>query len=113
MTLLEKLQAAGLPAISVNEETGAITMGAMTPEQEVIYDDIILEHYQPEAYAEKQERETNAVDFSNEFQIRIARLTQIATVAKPSPFSQADIGNMFDAIQDMARNQRAILKRIK
>jgi hypothetical protein len=49
----------------------------------------------------------------NEYQERIDRLTQIATVAKPSPFTQADLGEMFDAIQDLARNQRAILKRIK
>ena len=112
MTLLEKLQAAGLPVISA-DESGACTMGDMTDEQGDLFQRILIEHFNPERYAELLEREANAVDFSAEFQARIDRLTQIATVAKPSPFSQADIGNIFDALQDMARNQRAIMKRVK
>jgi len=88
-------------------------MGAMTPEQDELLQNIILEHFYPIAYTDKIERKTNDTDFKTEFQNRIDRLTQIATVAKPDPFTQADLEAMFDAIQDMARNQRAMLKRIK
>ena len=112
MTIFEKLQSAGLPVVSA-DESGAISMGAMTPEQDEMFQNIILEHFNPTAYADKIERKENDTDFQTEFQNRIDGLTQIATVAKPTTFTQADIGAMFDAIQDMARNQRAILKRIK
>ena len=112
MTFYETLQSAGLPVLSA-DESGACVMGDMTPEQEALFQRIVTEHFHPERYAELLEEEANNTDFKTEFQNRLDRLTQIATVAKPSPFSQADIGNMFDALQDMARNQRAIMKRVK
>jgi len=112
MTIFEELQNAALPVISA-DESGAISMGAMTPEQENLYNDILLSYFNPTEWTKVQEVRANDTDFKTEYQNRIDRLTQIATVAKPDPFTQADIGAMFDALQDMARNQRAMMKRIK
>lgn len=51
MTILQELQNAGLPVLSALEN-GQIVMGAMTPEQEEVYNDILLEYFQPTVHAE-------------------------------------------------------------
>jgi len=111
MTLFQKLLAASLP-VSL-DENGNIIITNPTEEQQTMFVSIQLAHYEIYDEALIPEYAQNAKEFAQEFQTRIDRLTQIATVAKPSPFTQADMGAMFDAIQDMARNQRAIMKRVK
>jgi len=83
-------------------------VGYIPTQQEIDLAHSIIDPFDFDTYVDVDE-----VDFKTEYQNRIDRLTQIATVAKPDPFTQADIGAIFDALQDMARNQRAIIKRIK
>ena len=105
MTLYDDLLNAGLPVIDAEEGTTPHFSRILTLDEEDIRDSIMNKPVYDAKMAKK--------DIAEQFQNRIDRLTQIATVAKPETFTQADIGAMFDAIQDMARNQRAIIKRIK
>lgn len=50
MSLFEELQSAGLPVISATED-GAVSMGAMTPEQQETFTAIIEQYFLPDVYA--------------------------------------------------------------
>ena len=105
MTLYDDLLNAGLPVIDAEEGTTPHFSRILTLDEEDIRDSIMNKPVYDAKMAKK--------DIEEQFQNRIDRLTQIINVEKPDPFTQADLEAMFDAIQDMAQNQRAMMKRIK
>ena len=84
--LFDLLLQAGLPVIEELED-GRILHDPFDIVQEQLFCDIVFEFYNPAGYAQQQEDEVNDTDFKTEFKNRIDRLTQIATVAKPNPFT--------------------------
>lgn len=76
MTLFEKLQTAGLPVISATEN-GQVIMGAMAPEQEKIYNNIMLEHFQAIVYAEMLENEVDIQALKDDYVVAMTRFDTI------------------------------------
>lgn len=83
MTLYEKLQNAGLPVISA-DETGAVSMGAMTLQQQETFQDILLEHFQPDKYTELLEHRSSLLALKGEYQTDITTLQNIQNTTNPT-----------------------------
>lgn len=83
MTLYEKLLAAELPVISA-DETGAVSMGAITPEQQELFQDILLEHFQPDKYAELLEYRATRLALKDEYLAAITTLQNIQNATNPT-----------------------------
>jgi len=67
MTLFDKLNNVGLPVISA-DESGAVSIGAMTNEQMATFRDILFEHFHPVEYALfvlARDRQNAAKPFAN------------------------------------------------
>ena len=104
MTLFEKLQAAGLPVVFVDELTGIITMGAMTDEQIITYNRILLEHYQSGEYQTLLENEADIQNIKDNFQSRWDTLTLIENKQTFTATEAAQVLNF------LASTQKRIMK---
>lgn len=105
MTLFTELETAGIPVISATED-GAISMGAMTLEQQELFSDILLEHFQPERFAQIQEDRIDVQNFKDNFQPSWNTLT---TLEGKATFTQAEAAQ---AINFMAGLLKKIMKYI-
>jgi len=101
MTLFQVLQTAGLP-VEIAEEDGTVSMGTMTDEQTQIFQDILLEYFQPAAHDEAQGHIVELTGFKDKYIETRDKLLQI----------ESDVTNQtaVEAIKILARNQRFILK---
>lgn len=111
MGLFEKFQAAGLPVISV-DETGGVAMRAMTPEQMLIMQDIILEHFRPNDWNEELNIRLYKSEFRDEFISMVNRLEQIIN-SGTIPFTQAGFNQVVQAVKDDALYSKRILNFLK
>ena len=103
MTILEELQAAGLPVISA-DESGAVSMGPMTEEQLAQFHDILLAHFNPTKHAETLQERSERQQFKDQYQAIIDRLTQIENATNPTN------AQVIAAVRDLARYERLTLR---
>lgn len=110
-TLFETLTNAGLPVISA-EENGAVQMGAMTPIQQVMYDDILFQYFHPTEYAEWQITKADMQQIRDLYGAMMNRLGDIEN-AGTIPFTQQGFTLVVNAVKDEATFQKRILKALK
>ena len=103
MTILQRLQDAGLPVISA-EENGQIVMGHMTEDQNGLYTDILTEYFQPAEWQKIEERRLSAREIKTEYTNAIQSLTQIVDA---SSLTNAQV---VQAVKLIARLLRATIK---
>lgn len=103
MTYYEKLVAAGLPVISA-DETGACSMGEMTPEQQQLFQDITMEHFDPASWADVLAYRQDKQQLRTEYQAMINRLVAIENAVSPTP------EQVIQAVKDIAKYERLIVK---
>lgn len=108
MTILSQLQAANLPVISATED-GQIVMGAMTPDQNDTYNNIILSYFNPTAYADLQAIQVDKQQIKDAYQTMITRLEQIRTTT-PSGTTTQILNQIVSAVQDEALYIERIMK---
>lgn len=106
MTLQQKLLDANLPVISA-DENGSVSTGPMTEDQRRVFQDILLEYFEPSKYAELLAERANMKALKDNYLTAIARLQQIQNAATTTN-AQA-----VQAIKDMALIQERTLKLLK
>jgi hypothetical protein len=78
MTLLEELQAVGLPVISVSP-TNEITMGEMTEDQKRLYRAVLLHHFSPYDFPDIVDVVQFRLDLKNNYADIILHLLSYST----------------------------------
>lgn len=106
MTIYDELLAAGLPVV-IADESGAVSMGAMTQTQRGQFTDILLQHFQPAVWAEVQQTRVDMQTVRNAYQDMITRLEQIQAASNPTN------AQVIQAIRDEALYIERIMKIIK
>lgn len=102
-TILEKLKNAGLPVIEATED-GKISTGPMTETQNQLYNDIILEHFNPAQFQIVLETRTDKAQIKAEYQATLNTLSQIENTATPTNTQ------IIAAVKFMAKTLKLILK---
>jgi hypothetical protein len=106
MTFFETLQAAGLPVLSA-DESGTVTMGNMTQEQEQTFNDACLQYFHPVEYAELVQYRADKQVIRDAYSTMITRLEQIQSVSSPTN------AQVIQAIKDEALYIERIMKFLK
>lgn len=88
-------------------------MGPMTPEQQKIFADIIVEHFLPVLYAQIQTNILDIQDLKNQYQAGINRLDEIQALPNPTIVNLPTLVAMANAIKDEALIQKRTLKALK
>ena len=102
-TIFEKLQNAKLPVTSATE-TGEITSKAMSKEQKALFDDILLEHFNPPAFQELLLRRADLKQYKDTYLSTINTLEQIENATSPTN------AQVIAAIKQLAKTQKLLLK---
>jgi len=102
-TLYEKLITAGLPIISATEE-GEIESLQMTAEQQLLFSDILMEHFQPIQYADILTIRADRQQLKEEYQSTIATLQTIESTTSPTN------AQVIAAVKFLAKTLRLLLK---
>jgi len=102
-TLLEELQAANLPVISATD-AGAVTMQAMTEQQQITFSNVLLARFNPVLFAQVQADAADRQDIKAKYAAGITQLQNIEAM------SSTTVAGLLVQVKNIATLLRVLLK---